>query len=329
LRTKGTTLSEANAIQLVQKYQPVVYLHSSEVYFPVSVESLNIDWSKATFGVADTEVSLSNKGPTTFDSSAPMYTSVTETSSSNTVLITYIFFYGYNGCGPKAKVKAKFVNLGIDEFISLCPADLHWGDVEHIEVTLSRPNQNAAYDTLYKVKYAYHQWSKTFTSDGTLDGKLADNVTFFDNTHPIVYAGNGSHASYPTPGDNYYLTIFSKSGTLYSSYLKFVDSCAPSQTDAHKWYGNAKLLKLNGVAATGISPQENNLAFKYWGRLGTQVINDGATDLISVLNKIKTVAKGLNISSVTDAIDSAESDLNTYFQATGCLSIGNPTRTYW
>jgi hypothetical protein len=96
----------------------------------------------------------------------PIYTSVYEDTANNLVRISYIFFFGYNGCGPKAKVKAKLVGLGIDEYVNLCPADLHWGDVEHIEVYVSRVNANSNYITISKIKYAYHQWSKIYTSDG-------------------------------------------------------------------------------------------------------------------------------------------------------------------
>jgi hypothetical protein len=332
LRTK-TSLTEAAANILVQKYQPVVYLHKSEAYFPTKIENLGIDWSKATFGVVDTEVDFSYQGPSSFDSSAPIYTSVYENTSSNTVRISYLFFYGYNGCGPKASIVASVGSLKLNEKVSLCPADLHWGDVEHIEVTLSKSNSNASYDTIYSILYADHKWSKTYTADGSQDGKLSTYVTFFDNTHPIVYSANGSHASYPSPGDNYYYTIFSESKKILfvkeSASLEFVDSCAPNTTDAYKWYGNAKMLKLNGNAVSGISTQEYNVAFKYYGRLGAQINNTGASDLVTVLNKIKTVSKDIGFSALTNAIDSAESNLNTYFQATGVSSIGNPSRTYW
>lgn len=330
LRTQTTSLDEATAKSLVFKYQPVVYLHKSESYFPSSIESLQVDWSKVKMLTDDTYFEYTYKGPSTFNNSAPIYTSVYEDINTNTARISYVFFFPFNGCGPKAHVKAKMVGLGLDEMVNVCPADVHWGDIEHIEVYVKRSNSNSNYNTISSIKYAYHQWSKTYTSDGSQDGKISDHVKFEDSTHPVVYLAKGSHASYTSPGSQEYYTIFSESKKgFYNTYAKLVDYCAPSSSDAYRWFGNAKLLKLNGDLASGLSKDENSLAKYYYGRIGGQIENEEASDLISVLNKIRKVAKGLSFTSLVKKIDSAKSSLNNYFQSTGITGLASPKRTWW
>ena len=338
LRTKTRgTLSEAQAKVLVATYQPVVYLHRDEQYFPTSVENLKIDWTKTTFKNTSATVVLANKGPSSFDNTAPIYTSLYEDTSAGTARISYVFFHGFNGCGPQAQLKASFIGISYDEWIDLCPADLHWGDVEHIEVTLTK-NSAGNYATISQIKYAYHQWAKYYTSDGSQDGKISDHVTFEDGTHPVVWSAKGSHASYSTPGNQYYYDVFDDSKSkkvifvtvkVYSASLYFVDFPDTDTTNAHRWYGNAKLLKLNGNAVTGISTDEYNLAFQYYGSIGVQWIDSTVSDLNSLLSKIGTAAKDLGYTTIKNDCDKAITELNTYYQEGACDSIGDPARTWW
>jgi len=305
----------------MMKFQPIGYLNSAEIYFPAKVADLGINWAAAKMGDTTVSVTYTYKGPSSFDVTAPMLVSILE-NSDGTARISYVFFYGYNGCGPKADIYAELIGLKVNEIINLCPADLHWGDIEHIEVTLA-----SGYNSVKQIKYAYHQWSKTYTADGTLDGSLSSNVKF-DGTHPYVYFGNGSHASYSTPGDQEYLTLFSKKGTGYNAWGKFIDYAAVEAT-GHRWTGYARLLKLNGAATSDITADENYLAFKYYGALGGQINNTTANDLVSVLDKIKDVASKLSLKSLKKDIESAISELDDYYEATAVSGLANPSRTWW
>ena len=334
--TKGT-LSEAQAKTLIATYQPVVYLHRDETYFPTSVENLKIDWTNVSFQNTDTYVALGNTGPSSFDSTAPIYTSVYEDTSAGTVRISYIFLFGFNGCGPEARIKASFVGISVDDWIALCPADKHWGDVEHIEVLLTK-NSAGNYATFSQITYAFHQWSKIYTSDGSQNGKISDHVSFESSTHPVVWLAKGSHASYSTGGDQYYYDIFDVSKSkkvvvvtvkVYSASLYFVDFTDSDKTKAHRWYGTAKLLKLNGNSVSGISSDEYKLGFTYYGRLGVQWTDSSVSGLDSVLSKIKSAANTLGFTAIKNGCASGIAELDKYYQATGVTGVAAPSRTWW
>jgi len=198
---------------------------------------------------------------------------------------------------------------------------LHWGDIEHIVVTLA-----SGYTTIKEITYAFHKWSKTYTADGTQDGKISSNVTF-EGDHPLVFTGNGSHASYSTAGDQYYYTAFDRSGTGYKAWAKFIDYPG-STTAGYRWTGYARLLKLNGNPTSDITPTEKILAFEFYGALGAQIEDPKVNKYVSELNKIKDIAGKLHLTKLKKDIDNATSFMTGFYDEGAVASLAT-VRTYW
>lgn len=306
LQEKTKTLSESAAQKLMKKFQPTVYLSPDEKYFPTKIEDFGINWKTATLGNKAATVSFTNTGPKSFDNSVPVYSSILEDTTTGTLRITYAFLFGFNGCGPKVNVYMKILGIKYinNHAYSVCPADKHWGDLEHIEVHLK-----SDYSTIDHLVYAYHQWTKTLTS----------SEVSYTGTSPIVYLGNGSHASYSTPGTQSYHNIYyhhdGKSSTKIS--LDLHDYCATSTTEtgAHKWKSsNPRLLKLNGVSTTDISYDEEYLSSLYIGKLGPQYYDATTSDYVETLDEMAKYA-GYVSSSLKKDFKSAASTINEYFEA--------------
>jgi len=300
-------------------FSPIVYLNSGEQYLPSKIEDFGIDWSTVTFYNTSVYLDFSYKGPSSFDNTAPMLVSIYQ-ESDGTLRITYIFFYAYNGCGPKASYYGKLTGLSDSGTINLCPADLHYGDIEHITMYLY-----SNYSTIQNITYAYHKWTKTYTQDGSSDGSISQYVTFSGN-HPLVFSGLGSHASYSTSGDQLYDTIIDDKGTGYEVWVKFTDY--PGSTSAgYKWTAT-KLLKLNGNAVSNITTDEENLAFKFYGAIGPQISNTAASNLLTFLEDCKKVADVLSLKSLKKDIESAIDQITGLYTATGVSALATG-RSYW
>ncbi|HXJ64726.1 MAG TPA: Vps62-related protein, partial [Actinomycetota bacterium] len=90
--------------------------------------------------------------------------------------VVYWFFYAYN-------------NFSFHDF-----PEKHEGDWEHITVRLDSNNRPL------QVAYFRHGCDPTIIDWSDLVNGSQGQIV--DTTHPVVYSGLGSHASYPTPGTN-------------------------------------------------------------------------------------------------------------------------------
>lgn len=320
-KTLTKSLSESEGIELMKKYQPVVYFHSDEKYFPTAIESFNIDWTKVTYddknAVYDTN---GYKGERTLKQSAPVYVSILE-NTDGTIRISYLFLFGWNDSGPEIKFKAKAVGLDVQKTIVAGDygLDLHYSDVEHIEIVLASDKS-----TINSLTYAFHQWKN----------KYSKSEITWEGTHPVVYSALGSHACYKDGGDINYKTMWNESKkelgvTIYSTYLKLVDRCEASANPKTRWFStNQRLLKLNGSATSNISTDEYNLAFKYSGRLGLKYDNVRWDSFKSAIN-YNTVMKILKVlsKSLYNKIDNAMDELEGLFESNA--TSGFYGRSYW
>jgi hypothetical protein len=319
-RLKTKTLGESEAIDLMKKYQPIFYFHANEKYFPTAIESYKIDWSKLAFNDASQVYDTQGyKGETSLKQNSPIYVSILE-NSDGTIRISYLCLYGWNDSGSQIKFsgKATGFNKSSGVVAGKYGIDLHYGDVEHIEVML-KSDKSVNYVTL-----AYHQWTKDYqVKDLTWDG-----------THPIVYTALGAHASYPSPGDVTYFTSWTKSKkslglTVYDTSLTLVDSCASSSSQGKKWFStNPRLLKLNGNRVSGISTDEENIAFKYSGRLGTEYDNVQWDTMKSGIkyDAFMTIMK-YAYNSVYKEIDAKMYEIEKMMEAKGSKSFFG--RSFW
>ena len=185
--------------QLIEKYNPVIYFHPDEKYFPCSSEwlmknSTLIDYNQeppkvysdvtnqVMFDVSklynfqrkgDGELILS------FDSSlykgeipirnVPIYALFRE--DGDKIFITYIVLYAYNGEYP---------------ILNLVMAGMHPADIEHITVQLDKAG------TLQRVFYSAH---------GTKDGRWVEKEDIpLENGKIVAYVALTGHGMYPKEG---------------------------------------------------------------------------------------------------------------------------------
>lgn len=180
---------------LLNKYRPILYLHSQEDYFPSTIEfilqnsflqkkdkTLLLEKPLSSSSLYDsykgdsgknTEIVLSPSSLKTGQknelNSVPIY-GLAKIIDSKTHLF-YNFLYPYNG----AKNVAGLRNVGA-----------HFGDIEHITVILNSDN------TISELFYAAH---------GSSEGRwLKPKDVTFEGDRPIVYVAKYSHASYPKEG---------------------------------------------------------------------------------------------------------------------------------
>ena len=187
-----------SAIQeLINKFSPIVYIHSNERYFPASIDwllnySTLVDFNKKTkivkptqrdlyesaksynfARVADGDVVLSFP-PETFKgqqplSDVPCYALYKEMNDK--IYITYIFIFPFNG------------NYEIAGLVGL---GSHPGDMEHMTVECSKSG------VIERIFYAAH---------GYKDGRWvpAQDVEF-ENGHPVCFMAVSGHGLYPKAG---------------------------------------------------------------------------------------------------------------------------------
>lgn len=181
--------------QLLNKYSPILYLHSEEDYFPSTINfilensflqkkdntklldsplfsSTLYDSYKGEEG-RDTEIVLTSSslkvGQKDKLNSIPIY-GLAKIINNKTHLF-YNFIYPYNG--------AKNV-------VGLRDVGAHFGDIEHITVVLNSDN------SISELFYSAH---------GSSEGRwLKPTDVTFEGDRPIVYVAKYSHASYPKEG---------------------------------------------------------------------------------------------------------------------------------
>jgi hypothetical protein len=125
--------------------------------------------------------------------------------------VVYWFFYSYN-------------NFSFHSF-----PEKHEGDWEHVTVQLDEHNRPL------RVAFYRHACDPTIVEWADLANGSQGSLV--DGTHPVVYSGLGSHASYPTPGENGGFATCqpfpdqTDAGTPWSTWLNVQD------VHAQPWYG--------------------------------------------------------------------------------------------
>jgi len=305
---QGTSLTHKQAKALMKKYQPVVYIHSSEQYFPAAIEWFGLDWSTTTMQDANAVITSNYKGPSSYQSNAPIYASFLQNSDGTSRLI-FFYLFGYNGCGPQFEASANALGVNIHKTESVCPADVHWSDLEGIEIYF---NADLSVNNLV---YNYHQWKTT----------LSISQVAWEGTNPVVYIANGSHASYTNAGNQNYYSAWSESGTGYKTYGTLIDY---TNNSGNRWLSsNPRLLKFNGNPSKNISTDEMNFAFNYYGRLGQQMQNESYSQITSVCDDIASAIKYFSTSTY-NKIKSAENSMTDEFESVAPYSLGNPSRLW-
>jgi hypothetical protein len=178
-------------MSLLEKFCPILYLHSKEKYFPCSA-----DWllHKSDLIVNTTSPPTIIKQPTQKDlvdhnaggnivsfpeevypgqrplSDVPIYGIQRERDDKT--YLTYIFLYAYNG--PY-------------NVFNLLEAGQHTGDLEHLTLELDGKTQ-----TLLRAMYSAHT---------TRDGRWVDAKDVpFENGRPVAYVALNGHGVYPMVG---------------------------------------------------------------------------------------------------------------------------------
>lgn len=112
--------------------------------------------------------------------SAPYYAHVARWVDYRAFVVSYWFFYAYNGCG--------FDSVGVE----YCDWT-HEGDWEHVVVYV-RQSEDGSYSP-FAADYYYHSSVHRTTDWSTLETSPDDN-------RPVGYSALYTHASYPNPGEH-------------------------------------------------------------------------------------------------------------------------------
>jgi len=291
-QAKTQTRGEQDLRNSAQAFLPYVYTHSSETFFPVSLENMSINWV-SDLTDSSSNITFNYNAGKTLDNSAPVYTKI-QTTSSGGFLYTYAYLFAYNSCGPKGNVKAKataVVSLSINENITLCPAGVHNGDIERVQVLVDGSLN------FKSITLGYHSNSKTYTS-----GDIG-----WENGHPVVYMAKGSHAMYPSSGDQHYMYYWSinkttsgpcgvktckKWGVPYPCGIKYCDygftssgSFFDSTAKNNKFTGTLRIIAASSftVSTSTLTSNEQKILV-YQGRFGATTLNSGFATFEDVVN---------------------------------------------
>lgn len=169
-------------------FQPIVYLHSNEMYYPLNINtyfnSTNIYDRQSQQIIKSIQSSTERYNDTIgrklkYDklkygqqnvNDVPMYYRINQ--MDNDIYITYVFFYGYNG---------------VPKIFGFIPIGRHYADIEHITLKLTQISSTYSINSIYLSYHANGHWIK------------ANNIEY-DGTHPILYSAKFTHAMYSKPG---------------------------------------------------------------------------------------------------------------------------------
>jgi hypothetical protein len=311
----GAITQTGKLLHAARLFSPVTYFESKEEHFPCSVEDMSINWPSDL--TVENTLTYNYNACKDLSSKAPYYVKIKKDGTG--YQLVFVVIYAYNACGPEFSITAGvWTNVGKlpgsldDSRISVCPAGVHNGDIEHSIVYI---DSNLI---PYKVYTAYHEWG---TTTKTYD-------IGFDGSHPVIYAARGSHAGYPKGGDQFYKKIWDESsgtnstcasscswhgipypctkscwiGAKTSGYL--VDNLGSNT----KWLPPLRVLASDVFTVTNITSNEDKL-LQFKGRFGEQINNNGwntvKKTVLSSVSFIKTVCSSCynNISKALDNLD--------------------------
>jgi len=223
--------------------------------------------------------------------------------------------YAYNDCGPTFSVTVQSIYDGayaglVDKDISVCPAGVHNGDLEHVTVAVNNVL------TANMVHFGYHSdESDNATTDITWEG-----------THPIGYSALGSHAIYKSTGQQEYLPLWEETKTVgvvcadicyksvtieYPCDWDFWNTCKETTSVPYPcfpecdvgvftegylydttasggsmWRPPARLISslVHTIDTTLTTDESNMLVFK--GRFGAQIVNEAWDDVQELVNDL-------------------------------------------
>ena len=220
-------------VPLIKKYAPLVRLAKGEAFRASSVDFFlqHVDLKGADPTVSPltvynlptcsgscyltTKESLGGSAgtkPTVLKGQAPAdsptYAMISKEGKTGDFSVKYWFFFPYN--------RGKRVCVGLyQDWLGGCTGGYstfgnHVGDWEHVKVTFRNSKPTSIYLSI-------HDFGKTFTSDGTTFNGLS-----MIDSHPVVYAADGSHGIWPNTGTHTYKNIY-------------IDTLSDSTSAGTKW----------------------------------------------------------------------------------------------
>jgi Vacuolar protein sorting-associated protein 62 len=232
-------ISQAEVNTLVQQYGPLIYYHPDELYFMDSPEwgldhGIMLNWA-----LVENEMDYSGHLETYFDTMQtsnltfmddvnyvlneikpnPPYANsdlfklwlnipdelkpgdqsradaLVRAVSWNTVFteIQFWYFYPYNGPG---RVEV-CLSGSVCDYIQMDTVGRHYGDWEHVSLVFDTSTKELAY-----VYLSAHSGGNWFPKSA-----FGSGLTFYETTHPIIYAAKYSHAFYATEGYHDYMRV--------------------------------------------------------------------------------------------------------------------------
>lgn len=187
---------------LLMKYRPVIFLNTSEKYFPLTIQeflassqlvrcnnktvlkdygditpeniaSFNTEFVAPEDLMVEIRESAHNGHDPNTLAQVPVYVHVYDHPATNSIVAQYVFLYAYNGAQRIA---------GMD-------FGAHKGDVEHVSAFIDK--------STHALTHMY------FAAHNTGNGRLVprDRIKFYHGgTHPVVYSARWSHGSYEKSG---------------------------------------------------------------------------------------------------------------------------------
>jgi hypothetical protein len=329
----GSITQTGKLLHAVRLFSPVTYFESKEEHFPCSVEDLSITWPTDLTNKDNIATYNYNAG-SSVSAKAPYYVKIKNDGTG--FKLVFVVVYAYNACGPEFSITAGvWTNVGKltgsidDSRISVCPAGVHNGDIEHSIVYL---DSNLI---PYKVETAYHEWDTTTkTSD-----------LGFDGSHPVIYAARGSHAGYPASGDQFYKKIWDESSgtdstcgaTCTWNYIPYpcTKSCwIGAKTNAYlvdnvgkttKWDPPIRVIASEAFTVTYVTSNEDKF-MQFKGRFGTKINNNAWNSVKSSVLSAVSVIKPFCSSCYTKASNGLDS-LDDYYNGEAPVGLGG--KDFW
>lgn len=329
----GAITQAGKLLHAARLFSPVTYFESKEEHFPISVEDLTIVWP-ADLTNGDNYATYNYNAGSSVSSNAPYYVKIKNDGTG--YKLVFVVVYAYNACGPEFSITAGvWTNVGKltgsidDSRVSVCPAGVHNGDIEHSIVYL---DSNLV---PYKVNTAYHEWSTTSnTSDLSFDG-----------SHPVIYAARGSHAGYPANGDQYYKKIWDESSGTDSTcadictwnYVPYpcTKSCwIGAKTNGYlvdnvgtstKWLPSIRVIASEAFTVSYITTTEDKF-MQFKGRFGEQINNNAWNTVKSTVLSNVSLIKPFCSSCYTKASNGLDS-LDSYYNGKSPAGLG--AKDFW